>query len=293
MLWENLREEEFSDAISKSDGVCVIPLGCLEKHGQHLPVGTDYLETMHIIRAATEIEDVMVFPLGAWVGEVSCFHSFKDPKSARLCGCIGIKQETLLTVLSELCDEIARNGFTKILIVNGHGGNTAMIKHFIRMQSYESKNYATLATSAFAFSDIAPKKLLNAVTARKKDFPYITKEDLEVLKRFAESGTGGGHADIRETSLIMSYDEALVAEDRYDAESGKSTEKTSHLEKAGVDCANLWLSNYPNSYEAIAPHGASKAIGDAMVKICAERLATVFRLIKEDDACLDAARMGN
>ena len=41
MLWENLREEEFKDAIKKSGGLCILPVGCLEKHGQHLPVGTD------------------------------------------------------------------------------------------------------------------------------------------------------------------------------------------------------------------------------------------------------------
>ena len=43
MRWEDLREEEFEDAIAASKGLCVLPLGCLEKHGQHLPVGTDGL----------------------------------------------------------------------------------------------------------------------------------------------------------------------------------------------------------------------------------------------------------
>ena len=42
MRWEDLREEEFESAIEKSKGLCVLPLGCLENHGQHLPVGTDY-----------------------------------------------------------------------------------------------------------------------------------------------------------------------------------------------------------------------------------------------------------
>ena len=42
MLWENLREEEFDDAIERSGGLCVVPIGCLEKHGEHLPVGSDY-----------------------------------------------------------------------------------------------------------------------------------------------------------------------------------------------------------------------------------------------------------
>ena len=41
MFWENLAEFEFEKAVEKCGGVCVIPLGCMEKHGQHLPMGTD------------------------------------------------------------------------------------------------------------------------------------------------------------------------------------------------------------------------------------------------------------
>ena len=44
MKWEYLREEEFEGAIERSGGLCVMTLGCLEKHGQHLPVGTDSLK---------------------------------------------------------------------------------------------------------------------------------------------------------------------------------------------------------------------------------------------------------
>ena len=48
MLWENLREEEFDDAIVRSGGLCIVPVGCLEKHGQHLPVGTDVIHITEI-----------------------------------------------------------------------------------------------------------------------------------------------------------------------------------------------------------------------------------------------------
>ena len=291
MLWENLREEEFEGAIERCGGLCVIPIGCLEKHGQHLPVGTDYMEAMHLTSLAAELEEAVIFPLGAWFGEVSCFHSFKNPEKARLRGCIGIKQELLLALLSEICAEIARNGFKKILIVNGHGGNSPMLKHFIRMQSYEAKDYAVLSASAFAFRETEPKNLIKIIEQRPRDFENLTDGDMETLRRFAKTGTGGGPADVRETSLIFSYNESLVAPDRYDAESGISTAKTSHLERAGIDCPNLWLANFPNSYEAIAPHGASRAIGDAMAKVSAERLAKIFKLIKEDTACLEAAKL--
>ncbi|MBQ8321227.1 MAG: creatininase family protein [Clostridia bacterium] len=291
MLWENLREEEFDKAIEVSGGLCIIPLGCLEKHGQHLPVGTDYFEAMSIVKQAAEREEAVVFPIGAWVGEVSCFHSFKDPGTARLRGCVGIKQEILLKILEEICDEIARNGFRKILIVNGHGGNSALLKHFLRCQTYENKPYATLVTSAFAYSEIDPRRLYGTVSARKGEFDYLTNEDMETLKRFSRTGTGGGHADIREASMVMAYDKSLVAQDRYDAECGESNHRTDYLSEIGVESANAWLANYPSSYCAYAPHGASETIGRAMTEICVERLAKILSLIKSDEDCVRSAQM--
>ena len=290
MRWENLREEEFETAIKKSGGLCILPLGCLEKHGQHLPVGTDYIEAVDIIEEAVKLEDAVIFPTGAWLGEVSCFHSFSDPGRAKVRGCIGIKQSTLLLVLEELCDEIARNGFSKILIVNCHGGNIALLKHFIRSQSYEGKPYATMSTFALDFGALAPMRLIEAVKTRKDDFPYVTDKDIEVLKEYSKTGYGGGHADFRETALIMAHDRALVAEGRYDAECGLSNHRTDYLSKLGVDAPNLWLANHPSSYDALPPHGASAALGRVMVTLSAERLAKIFKVLKEDDTCVQISK---
>ena len=290
MFWEKLREEEFEEAINQSGGLCVLPMGCLEKHGQHLPVGTDYLETMSIVETALEIEDAVLFPSCSWLGEVSCFHACKNPEEKRLRGCVGLKQDTILELLCELCDEIGRNGFRKILIVNGHGGNTALLRHFLRCQSYEAKNYATMTTSAFAWGEIEPKRLYKTVTANPNEYKYLSTEDLETLYHFAQTSTGGGHADIRETSLIMEIDEKLVAKERYDAESGISTGATENLSRMGVDISNGWIVNFPNSYEAYPPIGASAAIGRAMKDICARRLSKIIRAVKEDESAVKAAK---
>jgi creatinine amidohydrolase len=291
MIWDNLREEEFEGAIKSSGGLCVIPLGCLEKHGQHLPVGTDYIEAMTIVKAAAEIEDVVIFPVGAWLGEVSCFHSFSDPGAVRLRGCIGIKQSTILTVLEELCDEIARNGFNKILIVNNHGGNIHILNHFLRCQSYYPKPYATMLTFGFSFADMEPQRLLCRIMERREEFSYITKKDIEVLKKYSKTGYGGGHGDFRETAVVMAADESLVAKDRYDAECGISNGRTDYLKAWGIAATNDWLANYPASYNGFPPFECSKAIGEAMVKICAEKLAKKFKLIKEDGDCVRSAQM--
>ena len=291
MIWDNLREEEFEGAIEKSGGLCIIPIGCTEKHGQHLPVGTDYMEAMTIAKAAAEIEDVVILPLGAWVGEVSCFHAFKNPAEAKLRGCIGIKKSTILTILEELCDEIARNGFRKVLLVNNHGGNSIILNHFLRCQSYENKPYATMHTYASPGDLMDPKNIYDVISKRRADFPDLTDEDMETLRKLAETGYGGGHGHFKETAIVMSYDESLVAKDKYDAEDGLSNHRTDYLRKAGVFATNDWLANYPNSYSGYPPFGCTKAIGDAFVKLCAERLAGVFKMLKEDEDCVRSAQM--
>ena len=291
MIWDNLREEEFESAIEKSGGLCIIPIGCIEKHGQHLPVGTDYIEAWTIANKAAEIEDVVILPLGAWVGEVSCFHSFKDPGKAKLRGCIGIKQSTLLTILEELCDEVARNGFRKILLVNNHGGNIGFINHVLRCQSYEGKPYATMTTYASPAELMRPQNIYDTVTAHRDEFPDLTDDDIETLRKLAETGYGGGHGHFKETAIVMSANEKLVATDRFDAEDGLSNHRTDYLREAGVFMTNDWLANYPNSYSGYPPFGCTKAIGDAFVKICSDRLAKVYKMLKEDEDCVRSAQM--
>ena len=76
MLWENLREEEFEEAISQSKGLCIVPVGCLEKHGQHLPVGTDVIHITEIAKRAAEKETACIFPT-MYFGEKTGSGEFK------------------------------------------------------------------------------------------------------------------------------------------------------------------------------------------------------------------------
>ena len=285
MNWEHLREEEFKGAIEKSGGLCVVPLGCIEKHGQQLPVGTDGLAVTGIVQQAAELEDVVVFPTGYWLGDLTGAHARKDPIASGHAGYISLKPTTLLTVLEELCDEIARNGFRKILIVNGHGGNQALLSYFMRTQSYETKSYATMAVNHWDKTDY-PHYLVE----HREEYPMLTDEDIEVLKGYQEKGFGGGHADFRETARIMGLHPQLIATDRYDAESGLSTHRSDHLKELGVSIVNSWAINYPNAIEGYPSFGCTETIGQAIVAREARRLAKIFKVLKEDEECVRIAR---
>ncbi len=294
MLWENLREEEFDAAIEKSGGLCVMVLGCLEKHGQHLPVGTDSLKGDGIAKEAAKLEEVMIFPTTLWLGNVMGAHAMSDPEKYGKYGFIAMNPHTLLNVLEELCDEIARNGFNKILILNSHGGNTALLEYFIKAQIYKKKNYATMWTGAYFLEDLAPVTILDIIKPRRAEFDMLTDEDMETLEKFAKEkpGLSTGHGGFCETALVYGTHPKTVAPERFDAECGLSTHRSDFLAAEKVRFGYSWSSNYPNHLNGLDPIGCTEGIGKAMVKISAERLARIFKMIKEDKEILKMVEDG-
>src|ERR1700758_4734959 len=60
--WEELTADDFHRAIELSKGTCILPFGILEKHGAHLPLGTDLVNVRYASLHAAEKEFVVVFP---------------------------------------------------------------------------------------------------------------------------------------------------------------------------------------------------------------------------------------
>ena len=285
MRWESLREEEFEEAIARSKGLCVIPLACLEKHGQHLPVGTDYYEANEIALNAAQEEYAVVFPTGPWLGDVAGYHARIEPQKNH--GGIGLDPMLVIRTLEALADEIARNGFTKILIFNEHGGNLPLLKILLRRHEQQKKPYALLCTDADDFEGCEPGPFLKTITENRAEFPMITDEDIQVMRRWAVTGYHGGHADFIETANVFATHPEQVAPDRYDAEDGMNNHCTDYLSDLGVDLNGSWSARYPNMYAGMAPHGCSEGIGLAMMKLHVRRAARIFRKIKNEDICLD------
>ena len=132
MLWEELTADEFAKAVVDCGRTCVLPMGVLERHGPHMPLGTDMINAHYVAVNAAEREAAVVFPqwfLGQ-ISEAKCFG-----------GAIAIPLKLLLEIMLATLDEIGRNGFTKIVIYNGHRGNIAMVKYLLQSQLDEEKPY--------------------------------------------------------------------------------------------------------------------------------------------------------
>ncbi len=266
MKWQNLREEEFQKAIEDSCGVCVIPIGCMEKHGQHLPVGTDSILAEEIALRASERESVCVFPT-LHFGEKTGAGEFK--------GTIMLSDSLRQMLLTELCDEIHRNGFDKILIFNGHGGNQSMINQFSRSTLMSDRGYMVFDYSPGADFPL-PNKILSG------NYGKLTSEDRETLKAYTDAKKRYGHACFIETGWIYAVNPSLVRLDKMDAESGSSTHRFDAFSKLKINSPFAWMANYPNSYGGDMHEGMSAGIASAMMEYSVSKAAEVFKFLKEE-----------
>src|SRR6202171_1998279 len=130
--WEELTASDFREGIHRAQGTCLLPFGILEKHGPHLPLGTDLLDVRYAALHAAEQEYAVVFP-EYYFGQI--FEAKHEP------GTMAYSRELQLKLLQETTDEMARNGCKKIMIVNGHGGNESLLPYFAQSQLEKQRDY--------------------------------------------------------------------------------------------------------------------------------------------------------
>ena len=94
--------------------VLVLPVGATEQHGPHLPVGLDFLLAERIAAEIARRLDAALLP-ALRIGQSYEHSAFR--------GSFSLRPETMLGILRDLADEAQRQGFTRLVIVNGHGGN--------------------------------------------------------------------------------------------------------------------------------------------------------------------------
>ena len=255
MLWEELSANGVKQLAIDSGGVCVLPIGCIEKHGDHLPTGTDMYIGRAIAEQTAKTEKVLVFPY-YFLGQASeCKH---------YAGCIGVSHELLMASLLENCDEISRNGFKKIILLNSHGGNNMFLGFFAMKMPSLDRDYVVYVTSAGA----------SAEKNRKQIYEFAGTTDM------------GEHAGLSETSLMLHIRPDLVHMDKQEAKSGERQKRLENLKNHGIFTGLNWYGDFPNHYAGDHTK-ATPELGKLIFDLSCEELREKIRAVRNDTVAPD------
>ena len=244
---EELTTPQFVKAVELAGGVCIIPFGILEKHGPHLPLGMDLIYAREVAFDAAKEEYAVVFP-PYFAGQI--FEAKNHP------GTIAYSSELMWKMLAETCKELSRNGLKKIIILNGHGGNTSFLQFFCQSQLEKQEDYVVVVSQPWN----------NPV--ENKEIKSLKKARLD------------GHAGEEETSMMYYMNPSLVDLEALKNESGADQDRLSKLPSGYTGI--WWYAKFPNHF-ASDYNQPNKRLGELLFTTQKNRLAELIKFLKKDN----------
>ena len=244
--WEELTAEEFRQAINKAQGTCLLPFGILEKHGPHLPLGTDLLNVRYVTEHAVQQEYAVIFP-EYYFGQIA--EARHEP------GTVAYNADLQMKLLQATTDEMGRNGCRKVIIVNGHGGNENLLPYFAQSQLDSPHDYVVYVQ----WGHESTKKVGGA-----KDGP-------------------DWHAGETETSNMLVTHPNLTHMERANNESGADQKRVKLPEN--VYTGIWWYARFPNHYSGDGS-AATKEQGEADVQGWVNTVVRAIKAVKADEESL-------
>jgi creatinine amidohydrolase len=172
--------QEFGELVPARIGTVLVPFGSLEPHGV-IPNGTDSLAPEAMARDIAARVDALIAP--------TLNYGLTDAMKAYP-GAVSIPAEAYAPFAEAILDNLAANGFKNIIVLNGHGGNTAVL-------------------------NAAATKVANARRVRALVVNWWTLADDITKTVFKQNG---GHAGNNETAYIQAFLPGHVHPERYKPE---------------------------------------------------------------------------
>ena len=249
MHWEELTSDDFPPAVKEAQGVCVVPLSVIERHGHHLPTGTDMLIGRELCHRIAALEPVIIFPDLIFTQILEARH---------VPGTIALDADLIVRLLDNVCREIARNGMKKIVLVSAHGGNDHFTHFFAQAQLASPRDYVVYVAD-----------------------PCLSADEEASLAPLWET-TVDGHAGEHETSEILAIRPDLVQLERAPADGeGLPLDRLKTLNENGAYTGIRWYGDHPTHYRGDGrPATAEK--GNRLLDAHARALARTVAAIKRD-----------
>ena len=259
-FWAEMSWRDFA-AADMSKVVAVLPVAAIEQHGPHLPVGVDaFINHGYLARAVERVPadlPVLFLPLQA-IG--------KSNEHIEYPGTLTFSMETVTRAWTEIGDSVARTGCRKLVFMNSHGGNVAVIAAVVR--------------------DLRVRHGMLAVHAGWHALGY---PDGMFSTAERAHGIHGGDA---ETSLMLAFkpDTVRMSEARDFVSSAVAIEKDFNRLRVTQPIAIGWMANDLNELGAAGDASAATA---AKGEACAARGVEGFIDLLRDVHDFDLARLGH
>jgi len=238
--WDRMTAPELKALAAREDALVVLPVGSLEQHGPHLPVWTDsYCAHALACRAAEQAGlPVAVLP-PMWMGLSEHHFPFG--------GTISLDHATFHAVLRCVVRSILADGFRRLLVVNGHGGNIDPLAVAVRELAHEFGIPVVTTT----WPMVAPQAIAAALTTQP----------------------GVQHACEAETSLWLALDASQVRQERI----GESLSNPVPNPPAGFTRFWSFEERAPRTGVRGDPRAATAAKGEAIIAAVVEGLVRAMR----------------
>lgn len=128
----HMTRPEVEDLLTRTDMV-IFPVGALEQHGTHLPIGTDHLNGVERAKRVAQRADVLVAPI---------LLPGQSPYHMEFAGTVTLPSTLVQEVYVESAKSLMRHGFKRFLILNAHGGNRAITTFIVDRINQETEGIA-------------------------------------------------------------------------------------------------------------------------------------------------------
>lgn len=238
---------EVEALLQKSDLV-IIPVASLEQHGNHLPIGTDFINGVERCKLIAQERDILVAPV---------LMAGQSPYHMGFAGTITLRAETILQVHLEAVESLIRHGFKRFIIMNAHGGNRAISTLLVDQINQTTAGVAVSFGAAIRpFMEpesAAPSTVLDrhAGTGETSSSLYLMPDLVQLDKAVAADLTLPAHLEAMLPEVIAGEPTALML---FLAEGLKAEETGKKTSSAEMSTTGVWGERDPK--EGSAARGA-------------------------------------
>ena len=241
----HLAEATWTDADDVETDLAVLPVGSTEQHGPHAPLGTDFLTAEAIADAgatahetATDQPVVVAPPIPVGVAE----------EHRQFTGTLWVSEDTFRDYVRETIESLASHGWQRVVVVNGHGGNTAALREICGRVTRHTDAYAVPFTW----------------------FDAVDPDDVDM-----------GHGGPVETSVLQYLQPDLVREERLD-DAGEGAADGWGDWQSGTNLA-YDSAEFSENGTVGDPGDGSEALGETLLDEAVDALADLLARVGDRD----------